>query len=226
MTDKNSLLEYLMTFLTEHRKALFLKIIKNRIKHLTVVLEDIYQPQNASAILRTCDCLGIQDVHIIENINKYKINPDVALGSYKWLTLIKYNNTSDNTRVCFEHLRSEGYKIIATTPHKDGVSDNDLSIDNKTALVFGQELRGLSENALSLADGFVKIPMYGFTESFNISVSAAILLKTLTDRLRNSKIHWSLSEDERNDILLNWTRNSIKQVKLIEKDFIENRNKK
>lgn len=215
-----------MGFLTEHRKSLFSKIIENRTKYLTVVLEDIYQPQNASAVLRTCDCFGIQDVHIIENVNEYKVNPNVALGASKWLSLKKYNDTDDNTRACFEHLKSEGYKIIATTPHKDDMSVNDLPIDSKTALVFGQELRGLSKNALSLADGFVKIPMYGFTESFNISVSAAIILKTLTDRLRNSEIDWTLTKEEKDNILLQWTRNSIKRVELIEKDFFESLNKK
>ncbi len=223
---QKKLLSYLSGFLTEHRQSLFKQVIENRTRHIAVVLEDIYQPQNASAVLRTCDCFGIQNVHIIENVNEYKINPNVALGSSKWLTLKKYNDTADNTMACFEQLKSQGYKIIATTPHKDDVPVDDLPIDGKTALVFGQELRGLSDNAMLLADGFVKIPMYGFTESFNISVSAAIILKVLTNRLRAGTISWHLSEKEKNDILLQWTRNSIKRVELIEKEFLERLNKK
>ncbi len=224
--EQKKLLEYLFGFLTDHRKTLFNQVIENRTRYLTVVLEDIYQPQNASAVLRTCDCLGIQDVHIIENTNEYQVNPNVALGSSKWLNLYKYNEQENNTLACIQHLKAQGYKIVATTPHKNDVTVNDLPIDKKTALIFGQELRGLSGNALNLADGFVKIPMYGFTESFNISVSAAIILKVLTDRLRDEKIPWHLSGKEKNIILLQWVRNSIKSVELIEKKFLERLNKK
>ena len=225
INNDDILLEYLMGFLTEHRKTLFSQIIKNRTRHLTVILEDIYQPHNASAVLRTCDCLGIQDVHIIENRNKYQVNPKVALGASKWLNLYKYKEKEDNTLACIQHLKKQGYRIIATTPHKNDVTVNELPIDKKTALIFGQELRGLSDNAMALSDGFVKIPMYGFTESFNISVSAAIMLKVLTDRMRTENIAWQLTEAEQKNILLQWTRNSIKRVDLIEKEFLETVNK-
>ncbi len=216
---KEELLTYLLGFITENKRNKFEKIINFRTRYLTVVLEDIYQPHNASAVLRTCDCFGIQDVHIIENKNKYDVNPDVALGSSKWLTMIKHNESEENTAAAINKLKKQGYKIVATSPHKDQYMLDDLPLDQKTALVFGTEMKGLSDVALKNSDYFVKIPMYGFTESFNISVSAAISLYSLTEKLRNSDINWQLPENEILDIKLDWVRNVIKHSDLIEKDF-------
>ena len=216
---KKKLLEFLSTYISENKKQLFDKIIEYRTRHITVVLEDIYQPHNASAVLRSSDCFGIQDVHIIENRNTYEVNPDVALGSSKWLTLIKHNRLNNNTLDAFETLRKQGYRIVATTPHNNDHSLDDLEINSKTALVFGNELEGLSDIALKNADDFVKIPMYGFTESFNISVSAAIIFHHLTEKLRKSGINWKLSDDEILDIKLNWVRSVIKRNEIFEKEF-------
>jgi len=214
---QKELLNYLLGFVTERRKELFYKVIENRTRHLTIVLEDIYQPHNASATLRTSEIYGIQDVHIIEKINKYNVNPDVALGASKWLNLYKY----ESTEACFRTLKNKGYKIYATTPHKDDVTLFDLPIDNKTALVFGNELEGLSTTALELSDGYVKIPMYGFTESFNISVSVAIFLSHLSERLRNTVKNWKLSEEEKTEILIEWAKNSIRKPDILVKDFFK-----
>ena len=218
--DKKRLLDFLSSYVSENKKQLFDKIIQYRTRHITVVLEDIYQPHNASAVLRSCDCFGIQDVHIIENKNSYEVNPDVALGSSKWLNLIKYNENESNTLVAFNKLREQGYRIVATTPHKNDTLLDDLDIDGKTALVFGTELKGLSDIALENADAFVKIPMYGFTESFNISVSAAIILHHLTEKLRNRDINWHLTDEEILDIKLNWVKAVVKKSEILEKEFI------
>ena len=212
MTEK-SLISYLEGFITESRCNLFHKIIQTRTRYITVALEDIYQPQNASAVLRTCDCFGIQDVHIIENSNTYNINPDVSLGSDKWLNLIKHNQEKSNTANAIRLLKDEGYRIVATTPHKNDVDLNDFDLSKgKTALLFGTELNGLSDEALSEADEFMKIPMFGFTESFNISVSAAIILHQLSTQLRSSGINWQLSENEKNSVLMQWLKSSIKNA--------------
>ena len=219
--QKQTLLSHFYTFITPERQQLFEKIIEHRTRHLTVVLEDIFQPHNASAVLRTCDCFGLQDVHIIENENPYKVNPDVALGASQWLNLIRYNNQTNSTQKVYEKLKSEGYQIIATMPHKNDVMLDELPIDNKTALVFGTELRGLSPEAIALADGWVKIPMYGFTESFNISVAASISLYHLTHKLRNSTIPWQLTSEERLDIKLDWVKQTIKRSDLIEQEFLK-----
>jgi tRNA (guanosine-2'-O-)-methyltransferase len=220
MDYREQLLEYFSEYLTERRKELFQKVIRYRTRHITVVLEDIFQPHNASAVLRSCDLTGVQDVHIIENRNTYEVNPDVAMGSFKWLNLYKYNEKENNTFDTFDKLRQQGYRIVATTPHKNDKTIEDISIDGKMALIFGTELTGLSDIAIENADEYLRIPMYGFTESYNISVSVALSLFTLTERLRKSDIPWQLSEDEKLDILLEWSRRSVKRSDVYEKEFI------
>jgi tRNA (guanosine-2'-O-)-methyltransferase len=217
--QKIELLNFLESFVSDNKKELFKRIIEFRTRYITVVLEDIYQPHNASAVLRTCDCFGVQDVHIIENRNMYEVNPDVALGASKWLTLKKHNDRGNNTLDTIDKLKSEGYRIVATTPHKNDTPLNQLDLDKKTALLFGTELKGLSDIALKNADAFVKIPMVGFTESFNISVSAAIILHQLTEKLRESSFNWQLSNEEKTDIKLNWVRNAVKKSDLAEAEF-------
>ncbi|MEI6434979.1 MAG: RNA methyltransferase [Bacteroidota bacterium] len=202
-------IEYLKNFVTAERYRRFLEVVQNRTRYLTVVLEDIFQPHNASAVLRTCDCFGIQDVHIIENQNKYEVNPDVALGSSKWLNLCKYNGSSDNTPACLTRLKEKGYRIVATTPHKDDYTPENLPLNQKTALVFGTELEGLTPAALAIADDYIRIPMCGFTESLNISVSVAILIHTLTCRLRESNIQWRLTAEEIEKIMVAWLHSTI-----------------
>jgi tRNA (guanosine-2'-O-)-methyltransferase len=218
---KQALFDYLAGFITENKLSKFEEIIQLRTRYITVVLEDIYQPHNASAVLRSCDCFGVQDVHIIENQNKYTLNPDVALGSSKWLNLNFYSGLENNTPLALESLREKGYRIIATTPHKDDVTLHELPLDKgPIALVFGTEMRGITGSALELADEYMKIPMYGFTESFNISVSAAITLFYLTEQLRKSAIKWRLSDEEMLTTKLQWAREVVKRSDLIEKDFL------
>ncbi|MFK5856802.1 MAG: RNA methyltransferase, partial [Bacteroidota bacterium] len=176
---------------------------------------------NASAVLRSCDLTGVQDVHIIENNNEYDVNPNVALGSSKWLNLIKYNAKKNNTLGTFEKLRNDGYTIVATTPHHNDFNLDTLPLDEKVAIVFGTELTGLSELAINSADKYLRIPMYGFTESYNISVSAALTLFTLTQRLKKSDIGWKLGDDEISDIMLDWARSSVGRSDVIEKHFIK-----
>jgi tRNA (guanosine-2'-O-)-methyltransferase len=221
ISDKMKLLGYLESFISDNKRTKFREIIRNRTRHVTIVLEDIYQPHNASAVLRTCDCFGIQDVHVIENLNKYEVNPDVALGSSKWISLFKYNKKENNTIACLEELKSKGYSIIATTPHRDDHTPETLPLDKKFALLFGTELEGLTPEAIGMADGFVRIPMYGFTESFNISVSAALLIRAVTGRLHQSGIPWQLPEEEQLDILIQWAKTVIKKGDLVEKEFLK-----
>ena len=212
------LIKYLSTFITENRLQKFDALIQHRTRHISVVLEDIYQPHNAAAVLRSCDCFGIQDVHVIENQNKFEPNPDVELGSLKWLTLAKY----DSTEKSIASLKKNGYKIVVTSPHKNDCSIEELDITNKTALFFGTEMRGATPVAFEQADAFVKIPMVGFTESLNISVSAAVTLYTLVSRLKKSNVKWQLSEKELEEIKLQWIKNSLPKTasaELLEKEF-------
>jgi len=219
---EKGLIEYLASFITSARYEQLKHVLANRTKYLTVVLEDIYQSQNASAVLRTCDCFGIQDVHIIENKNEYKINPDVALGASKWLTLHYYKKNNYNTLDAINILKDDGYRIVATTPHTNDIALEDFDLGRgKTALIFGTELTGISETVEKHADEFLKIPMYGFTESFNISVSAAIILHHLVYKLNRSEIHWKLTPEESAEVLLTWLRKSVKKSELLEKRYFK-----
>ena len=221
---QEELIQHLSQFVTENRFELFNKVVQDRTDYITVVLEDIYQPHNASAVLRSCDCFGIQNVHIIENQNEYKVNPDVALGSSQWLDLHKHNSQEENTVLAINKLKSEGYRIVATTPHTNDVNLEEFDISKgKFALMFGSELPGLTKIAMEHADEFLKIPMYGFTESFNISVSAAISLHHLSHNMRNSEVAWQMSEDRKNEILLKWLKSSIKKSSLIINKFNESK---
>jgi tRNA (guanosine-2'-O-)-methyltransferase len=222
LNTKKKLLEHLLSFTTDNKTLLFNRIIEERTRHITVVLEDIFQPHNASAVLRTCDCFGVQDVHIIENKNTYHVNPDVALGSFQWLNLVKYDGLKNNTTGAYKVLKEKGYRIVATTPHKNDVMLDELPLDEKMAFVFGTELKGLSQEAIDNADAYVKIPMYGFTESFNISVAASIILHHVIEKLKKSSIKWQLSEQEKIDIKLNWAQNAVKRSDLIVRNFIKN----
>lgn len=215
------LIKFLEQFITEERLTQFNKVLENRTKYITIALEDIYQSQNASAVLRTSECLGLQDINIIENRNEYQLNPDVVQGSSKWLNLIKYNNSVNNTLESIKNLKAQAYRIIATTPHTDDVSLEDFDIEKgKFALFFGTEGTGLSDDMMENADEFLRIPMYGFTESFNISVSAAITMQQLTHKLRNSDINWQLSDSEMDELKLEWLKKTIKSSSMLIDTFL------
>ena len=191
----------------------FLEVLNKRTRYITIVLEDVFQGHNASAVLRSCECFGIQDVHFIENRNAFKVNEEVSMGSAQWLSIYRYNQeNSNNTEMCYHYLKQKNYKIIATSPHYRSVTIQDIKIDQPIALVFGAEKEGLSQYALSHADEYMYIPMYGFTESFNISVSAALCMYESIKKLRFSSINYHLSEIEKQEILLQWLKTSIKDA--------------
>ena len=220
---ETNLIHFLSGFVTPERLALFEKIVSQRTNYITVVLEDIFQTQNTSAVLRTADCFGVQNVHVIENRNKFKLNPDVVRGASNWVTVNQYNENEMNTLNAIRKLKKDGYRIIATSPHEHDVNLEDFDLEKgKAAFLFGTERPGLTELAKSEADEFMKIPMAGFTESLNISVSVAITLHHLTYKLRNqSSVNWQLTEQESQELLLNWLRTSVKRVDLLEEKFNE-----
>lgn len=216
------LLNYFESFLTENRKQLFKNVLENRTRHFTVVLEDMFQSHNASAVFRTCDIFGVQDLHAIENKYNNKVSRHVAKGSQKWLNQYRYRNDGDNTKTCLDGLKKAGYQIVATTPHNDSCLLQDFDVSRKTAFVFGSEAEGVSDYVIENADGFLKIPMVGFTESLNISVAAAIILQDVTTKLRNSKINWELSKEEKEVLYFDWVKKTIKNVDKKEGHYQQN----
>ena len=222
MIDKE-LLNLFESYLKDKRKTLYKKVIAERTCHFTVVLEDISQPHNASAILRTCDIFGVQDLHTVENKYINRVSKYVAKGSQKWITSKRYKSDDNNTQICFDNLREKGYQIIATSPHNNSCLLQDFDISKKTAFVFGEETEGISDFVKENADGFLNIPMVGFTESLNISVAAAIILQDVTTKLRNSDLDWHLSEEEKEMLYYDWLKNSIKNSDVIEEKFYESK---
>jgi len=216
---RRQLTAYLGGFISVHRRERMEQVLAWRTRFLTVVLEDLYQPHNASAVLRSCDCFGVQDIHIIEERNAYQVNPDIDLGASGWLTLNRYGDSD----AALKTLKESGYRLIAATPHRDDCSLDELAIDAPLAVLFGTEELGLSERVLAAADEFVRVPMFGFTESFNISVCAALILRELTGRLRRGDGDWGLTEEEREILRLTWYRRSVRGVEMIERRFREER---
>ncbi len=213
-------IEYLEQFVTDKRRNLFRKVLDERTRHFTVTIEDIYQPHNASAVVRSCEIFGIQDVHVIQNKYKFYASNQVAKGAQKWLNfkLFKEKETN-NTLACINDLRSKGYKIIATTPHNESCLLQDFDITQKSAFFFGVEKEGLSKDVMENADGFLKIPMVGFTESLNISVATAIILQSMNEKLKKSEVNWQLSETEKIELYLEWLQKSIKSIKKIKEYY-------
>jgi len=200
------LLDYFEVYLTDSRKARFDAVLSQRTKHFTVATEDVYQLHNTSAVIRSCDVFGIQEVNIIEERNSKRIDKEIAMGAQKWVDLKRYHSVKD----CIVGLKQSGYQIVATTPHTNDCELEDFDVTKKSCFFFGRETEGLSQEVMDAADTFLKIPMVGFTESLNISVSAAIILQHVTNKLKASKINWKLSETEMMDKRFDWCKKTIK----------------
>ncbi len=215
----SALIEYLFEFITESRKNRMLEVLNNRTRYISILLEDIYQPHNASAVLRSCDCFGIQDVLVVERINKFSPDHGVSLAADKWLSVNTWNGDQVPIAEIIRQMKQSGYRIVATTPHTNDVQLHEFDIGKgPVLLMFGSELKGLSQQALDNADEYLKIPIWGFSESLNISVSAAVILHHLTLKMRQSNISWGLSDSEKLEILQQWLIRDINNAgKIIER---------
>ena len=218
---QKELIKYLESFLKEERKSLLRRILENRTRHVTVVVEDLYQTQNISAVMRSCECVGIQNLHIVEGENEFKIHKAIAMGADKWLTIKHYQKENNPMLTCINELKTEGYSIVATLPDDNSCFLDELPLEKPLAFLFGTELTGLSQEAIAAADKTVKIPMHGFTNSFNISNSVAIIVSYCIEKLRKSSIHWQLSEDEKDELLFDWVQKSINKPELLIKRYLE-----
>jgi tRNA (guanosine-2'-O-)-methyltransferase len=210
MNQNQIVLNELYKIITPSKQEMFDRIAAERTNFLTVSLENVYQEHNASAVLRSCDCFGIQQLHVIEKDNQYKVQRDIALGAGRWVDMFNYDQGGNPTMDCINNLRSKGYRIVATSPHANEKTINDIDISQPMALIFGTERRGISDEVKAAADEFVSIPMYGFTESFNISVSVAITLNVLRQRLEKSSVDWKLTQEEQILLKLKWCRKILR----------------
>ena len=214
--DDAVVVSFLSGLVTENRLNRLEEILAQRTKYITVALEDIYQSQNASAVLRTCECFGIMDIHIIENYNTYSINPMVLQGADKWLNIKRYSQYDHSTGVAVSRLKSEGYRIVATSLNEDSIGLDAFDISGgKFVVVFGNEHQGVSEYMLKQADERLKVSMCGFTQSLNISVSAGIIISQLTRKIRNSAINWQLTEKEKESVRAEWLKRAVKNSQML-----------
>ncbi|WP_462249821.1 TrmH family RNA methyltransferase [Ekhidna sp.] len=210
--NAQDVIDVLEEFVSENKQTQIKRVLKQRTKHVTLVFEDIEKPHNVSAVLRTAECMGIQDLHFINNRNSYSVNPLITQGAAKWVSLNHYEGKDNSVSSCFDSLRKEGYKVYATSLHETSRSIYDLDANDKTAIVFGTEADGITKEVGEKADGFVHIPMGGFTESYNLSVSAAICLTVLKSKL----IEWpKLTEEEQLELKALWYRKIVREADLI-----------
>nr|WP_321222378.1 RNA methyltransferase [uncultured Psychroserpens sp.] len=212
------LLEHLESFLTDHRIEKFTKVLSQRTKHFTVATEDVYQLHNTSAVMRSCDVFGIQELHIIEEQNSKDIDREIAMGAQKWVDLKRYHSVKE----ALKNLKQNGYQIVATTPHENDCVLSEFDVTKKSCFFFGRETEGLSQEVLDEADCYLKIPMVGFTESLNISVSAAIILQDVTSKLKSSDVAWQLTEEEHLEKRLDWCKKTIKSYEQVVERFYNN----
>ena len=221
LQQTKSLTEHFGRFITDHKKEFIERVLDQRTRYVTLVLEDIYQSQNASAVMRTCECLGLQDIHVIETNSTWKTNKLVLKGSDKWLNINRYKKKYlNNAAECLSALRQKGYRIAVTDPSTDGTPIGEVDITQPLAIVMGNERHGSSRFMREEADIKVNIPMVGFTESLNISVSAAICLNLVLTRLRSSVLPWQLSDEEKTQLRLNWYKSVVRHPELIEREFL------
>lgn len=209
------LLEHLESYLTDHRKLRFETVLPQRTKHFTVATEDVYQLHNTSAVIRSCDVFGIQEVNIVEEKNSKRIDREIAMGAQKWVDLNRYHTVND----CIKDVKQKGYQIVATTPHVNDCELHNFDVTKKSCFFFGRETEGLSQEVLDEADCYLKIPMVGFTESLNISVSAAIILQHVTTKLKQTDINWGLTNEELLEKRLDWCKKTIKSYDEIIEHF-------
>jgi tRNA (guanosine-2'-O-)-methyltransferase len=219
MEIEKAVLQEFYKIITPNKVEMFDRIASLRTKYLTIALENIYQEHNASAVLRSCDCFGLQEMHVIEKGFQYSVQRDIALGAGRWVDLFNYNLGENPTDDCILNLQNRGYKIVATTPHTDAHTIHDLPIDQPLAFFFGTERRGLSQEVIERSDYQVKIPMYGFTESFNISVSVAILLQTIRQRLEKSNLDWRITSEEQISLKIKWCRKILNGGQALENEI-------
>jgi len=216
ISDKQRLLDHLLSYATPRKRERMQEVIANRTRYITVVMEDIFQPHNANATVRTCEILGVQDVHVVQKSNQFSVVNTVAMGACKWLNVHPYQTSEQ----AIDKLKNDGYRIVATVPSPTAKTLADLPLDTgKLALFFGTEETGLTSQILASADEFLQIPMYGFTQSYNVSVSVAICLQALISRLRDTHIDWRLTDEQKLDVLLEWAYKAVPAAQYLEKEL-------
>ena len=212
-------LDYMNEFITEERKEVLQRTVSQRTHYMRIMTENMFHPQNASAIMRHCEAFGIQQIHTVEDRCKFDPSVNIVRGTHKWVDVEHHENTAE----ALAALKAEGYRIVATTPHRCSATPETFDVKKgKFVLVFGTEKTGVSEEILAEADEFLQIPMCGMVDSLNVSASAAILIYMLSQRMRLECENWHLSDEKRTRTLYDWYRYAVRDSEaLLERKYPE-----
>ena len=204
--------DYMSGFLTGERIQTLRRTLAMRTRYMTILTENTFHPQNASALVRHCEAFGVQDLHTVETMCRFDPSVNIVRGTDKWIDIIRH----DSTEEAIASLKASGYRIVATTPHRESCTPETFDVvKGRFCLVFGTEHAGVSPQIISAADEFLRIPMCGMVESLNVSASAAILIYMLSQRMRLSDVAWRLSEAERSEVMFRWVMSSVRDARRI-----------
>ena len=205
-------LDYLTKFITDERREVLQRTVDSRTHYMRILTENMFHPQNASAIMRHCEAFGIQQIHTVEDRCKFDPSVNIVRGTQKWVDVEHHDTTAE----ALATLKAEGYRIVATTPHRCSATPETFDVTKgKFALVFGTEHAGISDEVIAAADDFLMIPMCGMVESLNVSASAAILIYMLSERIRQTVDGWQLTEAEKLKLITRWTMSSVRDYERI-----------
>lgn len=200
---------YLAEFMLPERREALARALDNRTDYMTVMTENMFHPQNASAIVRHCEAFGVQNIHTVESLCAFNPNLNIVRGTDKWIDINRHATTAE----ALGALKAQGYRIVATTPHRESCTPETLDVRRgRFAIVFGTEKQGISDEVVAAADDFLRIPMCGLVESLNVSASAAILIYILSQRMRREVGEWQLSAERHAELLYRWYRASVKDA--------------
>ena len=210
--------KYMMDFLTEERIEVLRRTLNERTRYMTILTENTFHPQNASALMRHCEAFGVQNLHTVETVCKFNPNVNIVRGTDKWVDIIRHESTTE----AIASLKAAGYRLVATTPHRQSCTPETFDVEKGPfCLVFGTEHTGVSSEIIESADEYLRIPMCGMVESLNVSASAAILIYMLSQRMRlSSAIDWRLKDIEYQEVLFRWVMSSARDAeRVLERKF-------
>ena len=213
-------MEYMTGFLTAERLEVLQRTLAQRTRYMTILTENTFHPQNASALVRHCEAFGLQDLHTVETLCKFNPNVNIVRGTDKWVDITRHSSTAE----AISSLKAAGYRLVATTPHRESCTPETFDVEKGPfCLVFGTEHAGVSDEIIASADEYLRIPMCGMVESLNVSASAAILIYMLSQRMRLSpSVDWHLSEAENRELLFRWVMSSVRDAeRILERKFPE-----
>ena len=206
-------------FMLPARYDVLRRTVAMRTRYMTILAENTFHPQNAAALIRHCEAFGLQQMHTAETFCRFNPSAAIVRGTDRWVDIRRHGSTAE----ALAALRAEGYRIVATTPHREDTTPESFDVGRgRFALVFGTEHAGISEEVLASADEFLRIPMCGMVESLNVSASAAILIYMLSERMRRQVEGWNMTAAEQAATLYGWMCRSVKDSeKILKRTFGE-----